>query len=93
MPVEGDLREIKLESQVVLTLKDGTRLEETVHQSHGNPQDPLSEAEVGRQVPRVRGGLGARSAAQRGHHRPLLPPRLARRASRELGDAVGSGTA
>ena len=27
VPVEGDLREIKLESQVVLTLKDGIRLE------------------------------------------------------------------
>jgi 2-methylcitrate dehydratase PrpD len=46
VPVEGDVREIKLESQVVLTLKDGTRLEESAHQSHGNPQDPLSEVEV-----------------------------------------------
>ena len=46
VPVEGDVREIKLESQVVLTLKDGTRLEESAQQSHGNPQDPLTEAEV-----------------------------------------------
>ncbi len=46
VPVEGDLREIKLESHVVLTLKDGTTLEESAQQSHGNPQDPLSEEEV-----------------------------------------------
>ena len=31
---------------MVLTLKDGTRLEESAQQSHGNPQDPLTEDEV-----------------------------------------------
>ena len=46
VPVEGQLGEVKLESKVVVTLKSGTELEETAHQSHGNPQDPLTDAEV-----------------------------------------------
>jgi 2-methylcitrate dehydratase PrpD len=46
VPVEGQLGEVKLESHVVVTLKDGTKLEGTAHESHGNPRDPLTEAEV-----------------------------------------------
>jgi 2-methylcitrate dehydratase PrpD len=42
----GQLGEVKLESKVVVTLKDGTESEGTAHQSHGNPRDPLTEAEV-----------------------------------------------
>jgi 2-methylcitrate dehydratase PrpD len=42
-PVE-ELR--KPESRVVLTLKDGETLEESVNVSHGSPSDPLSDAEI-----------------------------------------------
>jgi 2-methylcitrate dehydratase PrpD len=42
-PVE-ELR--KPESRVVLTLKDGERLEESVNVSHGSPSDPLTDAEI-----------------------------------------------
>jgi 2-methylcitrate dehydratase PrpD len=34
------------QSRVVVTLKDGTTLEETANRSHGSPADPLSDAEV-----------------------------------------------
>ena len=74
VPVEGDLREIKLESHVVLTLKDGTRLEESAQQSHGNPQDPLSEEEVAAKFHECAEALGARTTAPR-HHGSLLPTR------------------
>ena len=65
---------VKLESHVVLTLKDGTtagRIGPAV------PRQSAGSAERGRgrrQVPRVRGGPGARSTAPR-HHGSLLPPR------------------
>ncbi len=88
VPVEGDLHEIKLESQVVLTLKDGTRLEESAHQSHGNPQDPLTEAEVAAKFHEC--AEGSVPAAQRDAIIDLCY-RLDTLASvRELGDAVGS---
>jgi 2-methylcitrate dehydratase PrpD len=88
VPVEGDLHEIKLESQVVLTLKDGTRLEESAHQSHGNPQDPLTEAEVAAKFHEC--AEGSVSAAQRDAIIDLCY-RLDTLASvRVLGDAVGS---
>jgi 2-methylcitrate dehydratase PrpD len=46
IPVEGDISEVQLESKVVLKLKDGEELEETVSKSHGTPTDPLTEDEV-----------------------------------------------
>jgi 2-methylcitrate dehydratase PrpD len=41
IPVNGPLQ-----SRVVLTLKDGERLEETVNRAHGNPSDPLTQEEI-----------------------------------------------
>jgi 2-methylcitrate dehydratase PrpD len=41
VPVAGPLQ-----SRVVVTLKGGERLEETASRSHGNPADPLSQAEI-----------------------------------------------
>jgi 2-methylcitrate dehydratase PrpD len=46
IPVEGDMGQVKLESRVVLKLKNGDELDETVTKSHGNPADPLTETEV-----------------------------------------------
>jgi 2-methylcitrate dehydratase PrpD len=46
MPVPGQAGQFKLESRVVLKLKDGTEFEETANQSHGGPADPLSEEEL-----------------------------------------------
>jgi 2-methylcitrate dehydratase PrpD len=40
IPVDGPLQ-----SRVVLTLKTGEQLEASVNRSHGNPADPLTEAE------------------------------------------------
>ena len=40
IPTEGPIQ-----SRVVVTLSDGSRFEETVNRSHGNPADPLSEEE------------------------------------------------
>lgn len=34
------------EARVVVTLKDGSRMEETVSTSHGSPADPLTHAEI-----------------------------------------------
>ena len=36
----------KPDSRVTLKLKNGEELEETVSQSHGTPEDPLSDAEI-----------------------------------------------
>ena len=91
VPVEGDLREIKLESQVVLTLKDGTRLEESAHQSHGNPQDPLTEAEVAAKFHECAESLVPE--AQRNAIIDLCYRLDALLSVRELGDAVGSSSA
>ena len=90
VPVEGDLREIKLESQVVLTLKDGTRLEESAHQSHGNPQDPLTEAEVAAKFHECAEALVPE--AQRVAIIDLCYRLDSLASVRELGDAVGSTT-
>ncbi|HEX4864423.1 MAG TPA: MmgE/PrpD family protein, partial [Acidimicrobiales bacterium] len=46
IPVEGDISQVKLESRVVLRLKNGEELEETVTRSHGTPSDPLTEEEL-----------------------------------------------
>jgi len=40
IPTEGPIQ-----SRVVVTLSDGSRFDETVNRSHGNPADPLSEEE------------------------------------------------
>ncbi len=40
VPTDGPVQ-----SRVVVTLRDGERLEETVNRSHGNPADPLSDEE------------------------------------------------
>jgi 2-methylcitrate dehydratase PrpD len=40
VPVEGSLQ-----SRVVVTLRDGEHIEETVNRSHGNPADPLTDEE------------------------------------------------
>jgi 2-methylcitrate dehydratase PrpD len=40
IPTEGPIQ-----SRVLVTLTDGSRFEETVNRSHGNPADPLSEEE------------------------------------------------
>jgi 2-methylcitrate dehydratase PrpD len=37
---------VKLESRVVLKLKNGQELEETVNKAHGAPGDPLSPEEI-----------------------------------------------
>ncbi len=91
VPVEGDVREIKLESEVVLTLKDGTRLEESAHQSHGNPQDPLTEAEVAAKFHECAESLVPE--AQRNAITDLCYRLDALASVRELGDAVGSSSA
>jgi len=88
VPVEGDLHEIKLESQVVLTLRDGTRLEESAHQSHGNPQDPLTEAEVAAKFHECAEALVP--DAQREAIIGLCYRLEGLESVRELGDAVGS---
>lgn len=90
VPVEGDLREVKLESQVVLTLKDGTRLEDSAQQSHGNPQDPLSEEEVATKFHECAEGLVPE--AQRVAIMDLCYRLDSVASVRELGDAVGSTT-
>ena len=90
VPVEGDVREIKLESQVVLTLKDGTRLEESAHQSHGNPLDPLTEAEVAAKFHECAEGLVPE--AQRDTIIALCYRLDSLESVRELGAAVGSST-
>jgi len=41
VPVTGPLQ-----SRVVVTLKDGEQIEETASRSHGNPADPLTQAEI-----------------------------------------------
>ena len=46
IPVEGDITQVKLESRVVLKLKSGEELEETVTRSHGTPADPLTDDEL-----------------------------------------------
>ena len=48
VPVEGPLREVKLESTVVVTLKDGPQFSATSGQQdlHGTVFDPLSEDEI-----------------------------------------------
>ncbi len=90
VPVEGDLREVKLESQVVLTLKDGTRLEDSAQQSHGKPQDPLSEEEVATKFHECAEGLVPE--AQRVAIMDLCYRLDSVASVRELGDAVGSTT-
>jgi 2-methylcitrate dehydratase PrpD len=46
VPQPGDHGIPKLESRVVLTLKNGEKLEETVNKAHGAPVDPLSPEEI-----------------------------------------------
>jgi hypothetical protein len=41
VPVSGPLQ-----SRVLLSLRGGEQQEETVNRAHGNPADPLSEAEI-----------------------------------------------
>lgn len=50
VPIEGDLTGIRLESTVVVTLKDGTELRATAGQAdlHGTMADPLTEDELRR---------------------------------------------
>jgi 2-methylcitrate dehydratase PrpD len=45
-PLHGDLGKVKLGSTVILKLKNGEILEETVNQAHGTPADPLSWQEI-----------------------------------------------
>jgi 2-methylcitrate dehydratase PrpD len=45
-PQAGDLGKVRLESRVVLKLKSGETIEETVSVPHGTPADPLSKQEI-----------------------------------------------
>jgi 2-methylcitrate dehydratase PrpD len=44
--IEGDLSQVALESRVVVTLKDGERLEASANRAHGTVHDPLTEEEM-----------------------------------------------
>lgn len=45
-PQTGDSGTVTLGSRVVLKLKNGEELEETVHKAHGAPVDPLCAQEI-----------------------------------------------
>jgi 2-methylcitrate dehydratase PrpD len=57
VPQAGDHGVAKLESRVVLKLKNGQELEETVNKAHGAPGDPLSPEEITGKFHECAGGV------------------------------------
>jgi 2-methylcitrate dehydratase PrpD len=86
IPVNGPL-----ESRVVLTLADGERLEASVNRAHGNPADPLTEAE--RLAKFSECAAGVASEAQRDRVIDLCARLESLANVRELADAIGGGRA
>jgi 2-methylcitrate dehydratase PrpD len=79
------------ESRVVLTLKSGEQLEESVNVSHGSPSDPLTDAEILGKFHECSDALLPEAQRQRVVE---LCRRLDSLASiRELTDAIGTGQA
>lgn len=76
------------QSRVVVTLKDGLQLEETVNRSHGSPFDPLTDAEIETKFHECAGTLA--SEARRDRIIALCARLESLDDIRELADVIGS---
>jgi len=83
IPVDGPLQ-----SRVVLTLKSGAQLEASVNRAHGNPADPLTEAERLGKFHECAAGMA--SAAQRDRIVELCARLETLDDVRELAAAIGT---
>jgi 2-methylcitrate dehydratase PrpD len=83
IPVDGPLQ-----SRVVLTLKSGDQLEESVNRAHGNPADPLTHAEI---LGKFNECAASASEAQRERVIELCGRIDSLDNVRELAEAIGAG--
>jgi 2-methylcitrate dehydratase PrpD len=85
IPVDGPLQ-----SRVVLTLRSGEQMEESVNRAHGNPADPLTQNEI---LEKFNECAASASSRQRARVIDLCARLESLPNVRELAEAIGAGGA